>query len=369
MWRASPALHAKNTSLYLLLILASFPVSGQESEARPWEKIKLPEEAAARNLNSVFFLDANLGWIVGEKGLCLLTLDGGHTWAAAATGSTATLRDVRFKDAQNGWACGDGDEKAFPSKKGHLVMSRPLLSGTLLGTTDGGKTWTVSWVPTNFVINCVEISAAPILQVGISGGGTHLDGDITRTDYNEKNWTVRRCYRALFDIAAITESAWVAVGSPVSVGFIPRPSEATYTNKDCRALLSKDGGKSWNVSKGSNGNGCLRSIAIGKGSLLLAAGDQGAILYSQNSGADWKAAKSGTTENLNGIACHQERAVALAVGMKGTVIVGTGECTEWKELQALPVNLNGVSVAGDSLIAVGDKGAVFIARIEKLVSK
>ncbi len=169
--------------LALLVVTAAVlgsvtPCPGEESPA--WQVVKLPQAAEGRALRGIFFLDAKKGWIVGDKGLCLATSDGGATWQVLDTGSAATLRFVRFKDDKTGWLCGDGDPKA-PKTGGHMILSRPLQAGTLLATAEGGKTWQTHWLPTNFDITCVETATAPVLQIGVSGGENHLDGDITRS--------------------------------------------------------------------------------------------------------------------------------------------------------------------------------------------
>ena len=75
-----------------------------------------------------FFIDANTGWTVGASGTILKTTDAGKTWQSQSSGIDAAIRLVRFADANNGWAQGD--------------------YGAILRTTDGGASWTVS-KPTN----------------------------------------------------------------------------------------------------------------------------------------------------------------------------------------------------------------------------
>lgn len=54
------------------------------------------------------FVDARLGWSVGEAGLILHTQDVGGHWTAQRSGTSYTLRQVRFLDAHIGYAAGDG---------------------------------------------------------------------------------------------------------------------------------------------------------------------------------------------------------------------------------------------------------------------
>ena len=75
-------------------------------------------------LNSVYFTNANTGWVVGDYGAILKTTDGGNTWGSKTSGTNASLKSVCFPDSSHGWAVGD--------------------SGVILKTTDGGNTWFVS---------------------------------------------------------------------------------------------------------------------------------------------------------------------------------------------------------------------------------
>src|SRR5438067_151076 len=95
-----------------VLSIILFVFSPLVAAADSWQSTKLPEDVAKGPLRCVCFTDANTGWAVGDKGLCITTADGGKNWKPVATNSGAILRDVRFKDAQHGWICGDNDENA-----------------------------------------------------------------------------------------------------------------------------------------------------------------------------------------------------------------------------------------------------------------
>lgn len=74
------------------------------------------------NLNAVYFVNPETGWIVGEFGLVLKTSDGGRTWSSQTYGSDRPqLFAVMFRDQLTGWSVGQ--------------------QGTLLKTTDGGRKW------------------------------------------------------------------------------------------------------------------------------------------------------------------------------------------------------------------------------------
>src|SRR5207237_4932210 len=63
-------------------------------------------------------------WIAGRLGSVIFhSPDFGKTWETQPTGQSLPLHALHFRDAESGWAVGD--------------------LGTVLGTTDGGRTWTV----------------------------------------------------------------------------------------------------------------------------------------------------------------------------------------------------------------------------------
>lgn len=351
---------------------AGAPVAAATANDRPlWKSVALPAEAAGKTLRSICFVDDQRGWIVGDGGLCLTTADAGQTWTVVATGSDAVFRQVRFNDAEHGFICGDGDSEA-PNATGHVVIGlRPLKSGLLLVTTDGGKTWQKKWLPCNFEIYCVETSAAPTLQVGI-GCPKHMDGDITRSNDGGDRWKERRIYRALCDIRAVDANRWIAVGSPVSVSFtggvINNPA---YLAKACRAVFSGDGGKTWAPAQGADGKDCLRALLVKKDLPILAVGDRGAILRTDDFGASWTAIDAPQDQHLRAIAATAPvdgRSAIVAVGRYGRFLLSSDGGKSWRASWTGQSNyLNGVAVCGGVFWCVGADGSLLRAEAQALI--
>jgi photosystem II stability/assembly factor-like uncharacterized protein len=70
------------------------------------------------SLNSVYFTDANKGYIVCDSGIIIMTINGGDYWARQNSGTTMDLYSVYFTDDSTGYAVGT--------------------NGTILKTTNGG---------------------------------------------------------------------------------------------------------------------------------------------------------------------------------------------------------------------------------------
>jgi photosystem II stability/assembly factor-like uncharacterized protein len=69
----------------------------------------------------VHFTDQDNGWLCGNTGLIMHTIDGGASWMQQDAPPVNAYYGIHFTDSQNGWACGYG--------------------GQIIRTTDGGTSW------------------------------------------------------------------------------------------------------------------------------------------------------------------------------------------------------------------------------------
>lgn len=72
-------------------------------------------------LNSVYFIDSDKGYVVGDDGTVLKTTDGGINWTTLNSGTTINLTSVCFTDPYTGYIVGD--------------------NGTILKSNNAGLTW------------------------------------------------------------------------------------------------------------------------------------------------------------------------------------------------------------------------------------
>ena len=96
-----------------------------------WTSIKIPAlEGATPILYSVFFADADHGWIVGARGTILETTNGGRTWTGGegqvVGAPDATLRSVFVDNANSG--SGNGDGWAVGGSGGISLTSRAVFA-------------------------------------------------------------------------------------------------------------------------------------------------------------------------------------------------------------------------------------------------
>lgn len=103
-----------------------------QSAVRDWQAVDpmfhhCRTDAALRD---VCFINHELGWAVGDHGTILRTTDGGRTWTLVPVDETCSLVSVAFVDELNGWVAG-----------GRFVPLMERSHAVILRTRDGGKTW------------------------------------------------------------------------------------------------------------------------------------------------------------------------------------------------------------------------------------
>ncbi|MBI1903384.1 MAG: hypothetical protein HYS13_19965 [Planctomycetia bacterium] len=109
------------------MAIALFALFAAPTRAGQQSTPAMREDAQLRDL---FFLDPDLGWAVGDRGVIWHTADGGRTWRLQASGVDCALRSVWFSDPDNGLAVG-----------GESVVHSHLSRGVILRTQDGGRHW------------------------------------------------------------------------------------------------------------------------------------------------------------------------------------------------------------------------------------
>jgi photosystem II stability/assembly factor-like uncharacterized protein len=91
--------------------------------------------SSTENFVGVDFINATTGWAVGGQTL-LGTTDGGRTWHQLGE-ARQLIRSVHFVNANQGWGISGGNEPLNM----HGVLIPVGGGGTLIVSTDGGRTW------------------------------------------------------------------------------------------------------------------------------------------------------------------------------------------------------------------------------------
>ncbi|MEJ5262328.1 MAG: hypothetical protein WHT45_06585, partial [Ignavibacterium sp.] len=159
------------------------------------------------DLYGAHFIDMNNFYLCGVFGITKTT-DGGQSFNEVGTGyfSAATLRDIQFLDANNGFVVGTSTAK-------------------MAQTTDGGATWTVN--PTLPATTYYDVNAFSINRI-VVGGATNTGGNIRLTTDGGNTWSVS---------AAGTGTIYTLAFFDTLIGFAGSTSG--------RGFKTTDGGLTW----------------------------------------------------------------------------------------------------------------------------
>jgi photosystem II stability/assembly factor-like uncharacterized protein len=115
-----------------------------------WRAGSSPISTSTR-FNAVAFVDERRGWAVGERGLLLVTSNGGRAWVQQESNVSVDLADVKFLDERTGWAVG--------------------AQGTIIHTTDGGAHWQIESSGTRHPLERLAL-ASRVRAWAVGFGGT-----------------------------------------------------------------------------------------------------------------------------------------------------------------------------------------------------
>jgi photosystem II stability/assembly factor-like uncharacterized protein len=237
------------------------------------------------NLNSVFFTDTNTGYIVGDYGIILKTFDGGTNWITLqASGANYNLNSVYFTDANIGYASGG------PNSGG---------VGTILKTINGGTNWLALTSGTTNFLNSIYFTDA---NTGYTVGN---NGVILKTINGGTNWIPQTSGTTIFLISVYFTDA--------NTGYAVGGNGV--------ALKTINGGTNWTQNISGTGN-TFRSVYFSNsntGYMCGGVSNYGAILKTSNSGINWNPQNSGTTSELNSIHFPTPN-TGYAVGYNGTIL-------------------------------------------------
>ena len=237
--------------------IVELPPAAQEVETdeKPIEAIEYHWEIVRQGnwqaeFTDTYFLSAQHGWTVGSDGTILRTTDGGKTWQPQQSGVSETLQRIVFIDEKYGWISGQG---------------------VLLRTENGGKSWQVI---RNGLKNFHNIRA--IHFINPKEGWLGVDkGQILRTSDGGTTWTFQQTgttHQPITDLHFINnQEGWAVAPQRRTGGFI---------------LHTVDGGDYWEIQAKTH-NRCIgiHFLNATSGWVVMA---NGTSLLTTDGGESWK---------------------------------------------------------------------------------
>lgn len=240
------------------------------------------------NLWGISFNSNTEGFITGERGINLKTTDGGNTWNRIDTGLIYTGCYYRpaFNNSQMGLIVGD--------------------YGSILKSDNLGNSWrTIKPKSENtYYINSKMVNNNVGWAVHYLGLNKTIDGAHTWTTILDRNYLILRA------VDFIDENFGMVVG---------------YSG---RILKTTNGGIQWD-SLSTNTQVTLNGIDVVNNTVAYACGESGLIMKTTNGGTSWTNLTTNSTVSLKNINFTNENN-GFAVGANSTVLRTTDGGTSWQ---------------------------------------
>ncbi|WP_280154382.1 YCF48-related protein [Piscinibacter sp. XHJ-5] len=296
----------------LLLALAAAPALHAEPAPRVLvEPAIVTAKASGAAMLAVTRAGARLV-AVGERGIVLLSDDGGLHWRQASVPVQVSLTAVRFVDERIGWAVG------------HL--------GVILRTDDGGEHW---------MRQLDGVTAAERIVAAAARSG----------DEREQRLAARFAEegpdKPFFDVDFADAQHGVAVGA---YGM---------------AFATTDGGTTWSPIVGRLPNAkTLHLYAVRwAGSQLYVAGEQGLLIKSADGGASFAPLASPYKGSWFGLVAARSGTL-VAYGLRGRIFRSADGGASWQAVDSgVPGSISaGLEMAPGTLALVGQTGELLVSR-------
>lgn len=270
---------------------------------------------------------------VGERGVVLLSDDGGRQWRQArSVPASGTLTALSFADARHGWAVGHW--------------------GLVLHTQDGGETWRIQHQ---------ELAQdQPLLAVHFAdarrGVAVGLWSRVMVTEDGGAHWTpVTLGARHPSDAAG---------GRPLDVNLyslFPGRDGALYaTAEQGLVLRTRDLGRQWEVLPTGYAGSLWAGVSLANGD-LLAGGLRGTLLRSTDEGRSWQRVEHAGRSSITGLA-QSGAGEVVGSALDGVVLVSKdGQAFELRQSVSRVGYTGALAPDGGATVLVSKQGACLLA--------
>ena len=227
----------------------------------------------SQHLNSVYFINNNIGWVVGNNGVIKRTMNGGRDWIAQPSGTSQHLNSVHFLSSNNpetawGWVVGN--------------------NGVVMRTMNGGRDWTAQPSGTTNHLNSVFFISST------HGWAVGNNGRIIATTTGGTTWSYQGQPLGNVNFNSVhfvdPTNGWIVGDDRASL--LNAPILATYS-----------GGTEWLTTLGRNYQGNYNFVySLRRATLFV--GDYGTLIMHQTRNDNsipfsWNRGPGGTAKNLN----------------------------------------------------------------------
>jgi photosystem II stability/assembly factor-like uncharacterized protein len=361
--------------------------------------------APNRDLFGVEFADPMTGYAVGHNGLFLKSSNGGESWTELVSSTTQTLRkvavsplDIRVVVAVGDTATivrtvnagstfsklnlGAGNTRLLKNlgfKPNSAHVSAVGQDGYLLNSTNSGANWVQKFAGIRNNFTAVDFKNLNTGYIAGENGGLFVTSngavtlfsrpipepiliqtiDFWNTSYGFTSSAGGKIFRT-----GNSGSNWVplslSVNRTISGFYLFAPSVIYAAGDNGYITRSTDSGVTWDQTVKSNTAKNLKDVTFFDFVFGFAIGEDGQISRSAG-GNEWETLPKVTAENLNALA-KLNADKAIIVGNKGTILKTEDKAKTWRKIDSgTEKNLNSISFFGENVgFIAADEGLALV---------
>lgn len=347
----------KNISLrFSSYCLVLFLLLSTSSKAQ-WQYVH--PKPQGNTLTQSCFPTGTTGWLTGNYGTIIKTIDGGQTWFNQYSLQNFDINDFSAPNATTAYfiaadnqlyASGNGGNSWLKKYKfqGSNVTRLCFISNSegwatqgnsITHTTDGGVTWNVQTLIPGETFADVKITPTG------EGFAITTTGTIATCINSGQTWNNTTAYAGTFNATNLLNGGNFALAVINSTLYKSNDNGATWTDPV--------------TTPAEFSTGTVTDISLLTANDYYATLDNGVVVYSHDGGTTWSSDNSFAGNVLNGIVANQSNE-AIAYGNDGTIIKTTDNGVTWNRIGTLLSNehLYGVTNSTNDVYAVGDAGTI-----------
>jgi len=278
-----------------------------------------------QEIKNLYFLNENLGWVCGDDGTILKTINGGIDWISQNISTLDNVHDIFFSDSITGWAV--------------LFEFYPYRHASIIHTTNSGDSWNVQLSINDYTLHSIHFTDEN------NGWTAGSNGIVFHTTNGGGNWYQQYPPTGggwLWPIFFLDENVGWTAGDPLfgvfksTNGGNSWQSYPISVNERIYSLIfldyltgwvaaahggiakSTDGGITWeNVQSGTSQY--LRDIFFIDFNKGWCVGHNGTIIHTTNGGISWNSQASNTDSDLRSVQFINDH-IGWAVGTDGVIL-------------------------------------------------
>lgn len=283
---------------------------------------------------------------VGERGVIIVSEDGGETWEQAAVPASIALTGVDFPTAETGWAVGH--------------------DGLILHSSDGGRSWEKQLDGHRLNESIVAVAEEIVERYRTEVEELQAAEEVDEYALEDAEFMLEE---AEFMLEGAMDDADAGPVRPLLDVWFRNDQEGYVTGSYGMLLHTTDAGQNWELVSDRIGSAQafhLNQIVAAPDGALFIAGEAGYVYRSLDGGQSWDTLQPGYEGSFYGIVVVPSGSAAyelLAYGLRGNLYASVDRGETWAQLDSgTTITLTTGMLLRDGTVVLAGQGGVILTR-------